>query len=306
MRFRVLAVVPPALALVLTGCGTMHALTSAGPARPASAYRVNYGFSGAQIISVSLEDSGRVLAIVAQVPAGRTGCASDLTAKLIQWNPRAAITLTVQSWGPDMEACPSHQVETTDLTLPAPLGKRDIVIDGSGSFAPAKSALMRRCSDFGGICTFPPVPPASCSGGSYSAAMVATYPPQDADFNAVGCDRGWLVLDVGWPGGASGCDGPSCGQGSTVTRWFFSAGPHGWIVIGNSRTAGCGRIQQAYPRFPTALCAGLPAPGSVATAAGTAAAHLSTAEEQHQCGRDNDRREDQHQAGLGELECGEP
>jgi hypothetical protein len=277
VRFRLLAVA--VLALALAGCGTVHAglpSASSGPVSPspASTYRVAYGFSGDQIVSVSLEDSGRVLAIAAQVPAGRAGCASGLTATLIQWNPSADITLTVQSWAPGMDACLSNQVETTDLSLPSPLGKRDVVIDTSGTFAPTKSTLMRRCSDLGGACTFPPVPPASCSNASYSAAMVATAPPQDAAFNEVGCDSHWLVLDVGWPGGPSGCDGPSCSQNMAVTHWFFRAGPHGWITIASSLTAGCTRVHQVAPQFPTALCVSLPAVGPYAAASSTGAAHL--------------------------------
>lgn len=275
VRFLMLAVA----VLALAGCGTVHAGSSAASPNPASpsptaTYRVAYGFSGDQIVSVSLEGSGRVLAIAAQVPAGRDGCASGLSATLIQWNPSANITLTVQSWAPGMDACRTHQVETTDLTLPAPLGKRDVVIDTSATFAPTKSTLMRRCSDFGGACTFPPVPPASCSNASYSDAMAATAPPQHADFNAVGCDSHWLVLDVGWPGGPSGCDGPSCGQNMAVTHWFFRAGPHGWITIVSSLTAGCTRVHQVAPQFPTALCASLPAVGPYAAASSTEASRL--------------------------------
>ena len=270
--FRVLSVA--ALALALAGCGIVQAGFLAASPSPASTYRVAYGFSGDQILSVSVEDSGRVLAIVAQVPAGRDGCAGGLTGTLIQWNPSANITLTVQSWAPGMDACPTHQVEMTKLTLPGPLGKRDVVIDSFAIFAPTKSTLMRRCSDLGGACAFPPVPPASCSDASYSAAMVATAPPQDADYNAVGCDSQWLVLDVGWPGGPSGCDGPSCSAGSDVTHWFFRAGPHGWIVIANSLTAGCTRVHQVAPQFPTALCAGLPAVGPYAAASSTGTSHL--------------------------------
>ena len=73
--------------------------------------------------------------------------------------------------------------------------------------------------------------------------MVATAPPQDADFNAVGCDRHWLVLDGGWPGGPAGCDGPSCGQNMAVTHWFSRAGPDGWITIASSLTAVRRRFQ---------------------------------------------------------------
>jgi hypothetical protein len=281
--FRVLAaaVLTLALAVALAGCGTVPAgFPGASPGRvsprPTSTYRVNYGFSGDQIVSVSVEDSGRVLAIAAQVPAGRAGCAGALTATLIQWNPSANITLTVPSWAPGMDACRSHRVETTDLRLPAPLGKRDVVIDTSGTFAPTKSALMRRCSDLGGACTFPAVPPASCSNASYSAAMVSTAPPQDAAFDAVGCDSHWLVLDAGWPAGPAGCDGPSCGQNMAVTHWFFRAGPHGWITIASSLTAGCTRVHQVAPKFPTALCVRLPAVGPYAAASSTGASHLPT------------------------------
>jgi hypothetical protein len=270
VRLLVLAVA----VLALAGCGTVHAGLPAASPSPTATYRVAYGFSGDQIVSVSLKDSGRVLAIAAQVPAGLDSCASGLTAKLIQWNPSANITLTVESWAPGMDACRSQQVETTDLTLPAPLGKRDVVIDTSGTFAPTKSTVLRRCSDLGGACTFPPVPPASCSNASYSAAMGATAPPQDADFNAVGCDSHWLVLDVGWPGGPSGCDGPSCGQNMAVTHWFFRASPHGWLTIASSLTAGCTRVHQVAPQFPTALCAGLPAVGPYAAASSTGAPRL--------------------------------
>lgn len=272
-RFRVLAVV--VLALALAGCGTVHAGFLGASPSPASTYRVAYGFSGDQIVSVSVEDSGRVLAIAAQVPAGRDGCASDLSATLIQWSPLSAdITLTVQSWAPGMDACPSHQVETADLTLPGRLGTRDIVIDTSATFAPTKSALMRRCSDLGGACTFPPVPPATCTDSSYGYAMLSTSPPEHAAYSELGCDGHWLVLDVGWPGGAAGCDGPSCSPDLAITHWFFRAGPHGWIVVASSLTAGCTQVHQVEPRFPTRLCSDLPAVGPYAAVPGTGASHL--------------------------------
>ena len=269
LRFLMLAVA--LLAVALAGCGTVNAGLPEAAANPTATYRVAYGFSGGQIVSVSLKDSGRVLAIAAQVPAGREGCAGSLSATLIQWNPSANITLTVESWGPYMNACPSHRVETTDLRLPAPLGKRDVVIDTAGTFAPSKSTLMRRCSNLGGACTFPRLPPASCSFASYAAAMGATAPPRDATFDEVACDTRWLVLDVGWPGAPAGCDGPSCSSDSTVTRWFFRAGRDGWIVIASSLSGGCTRVLQVAPQFDTALCTNLPAVGASAVASGTGA-----------------------------------
>lgn len=44
-----------------------------------------------------------------------------------------------------------------------------------------------------------------------------------------------------------------------TTRWFFRAGPHGWITITSSRTADCTRVHEVAPQFPTQLCATLPA-----------------------------------------------
>jgi hypothetical protein len=54
--------------------------------------------------------------------------------------------------------------------------------------------------------------------------------------------------------------------GSVITHWFFRASVHGWIVIASSLTAGCTRVHQVAPQFPTALCADLPAVGPFAHA----------------------------------------
>ena len=96
-------------------------------------------------------DPARVLVIAAKVPAGQDDCATDLTATLIGWVPTTGyITLTFRSpWQGDLSKCPSLQVKTTDLTLPGELGKRDIVIDTTATFAPTNTALMRRCGDYG-------------------------------------------------------------------------------------------------------------------------------------------------------------
>jgi hypothetical protein len=93
--------------------------------------------------------------------------------------------------------------------------------------------------------------------------MAATGPPQAATFGALGCDGRWLVLNAGWPGGPSGCDGPSCSMNMATTHWFFRASRHGWVVIASSLTGGCTRVHQVAPQFPTALCADLPAVGPV-------------------------------------------
>lgn len=283
VRCRVLAVA--VLALTLAGCGTLRAGTGAGgapsvSASPTSTIWGSFGPSGSQVVSVRLDDSGHVLAITVQVPSGRNGCMRDLTTSLVEFSSTTA-DVTVEyrgpATGPLAGHCPPDQVKTVNLTLPAPLGKRDLVINSTGTFAPAHGTLLRRCSDDGGACTFPPVPPASCSEASYGYAMLSTAPAAHAVYSELGCDGHWLVLNVGWPGGAVGCDGRSCSPHLTATHWFFRAGPHGWVTIASSLTAGCTRVHQVEPRFPTHLCSGLPAVGPYAAAPSTGASHLSRA-----------------------------
>jgi len=265
VRCRVLAVA--GLGLILAGCGSIRAGTAAGgDSTPAASPTATiWGIFGpAGVTSVREQESGRVLAIAVQVPSSRNGCLRDLTASLIQFNSAGA-NVTVEfrgpSTGPLAGHCLPNQVTTVDVTLPTPLGQRDLVVNTTFTFAPARGTLMRHCSDLGGACSFPPVPPASCSDVSYGYAMAATAPAAHADYAERGCDRDWLVLDVGWPGGAAGCDGPSCNPDLTVTHWFFRAGPHGWITITSSLTAGCARVRQVEPRFPSQLCSRLPAVG---------------------------------------------
>jgi hypothetical protein len=255
-RIRVLAVV--ILLLALAGCGTVHAGASAATPSPALSLWRTWGFSGDQIVSVTEEDAGRRLLIVAEVPSGGKLCASALTAKLNEWTSLGVnINLTFQS--PYQGTCRLQHPESAVLALPGPLGQRDIVIDSAAVFAPTATTAMRRCSDQGGACTFPPVPPATCSQSSYDDAMMATAPAMHAVYSELGCDGQWLVLDVGWPGGASGCDGPSCTPDLVSTHWFFRASPHGWQVIASSRTAGCTQVHQVEPKFPSKLCAKIPA-----------------------------------------------
>jgi hypothetical protein len=272
-RFRVLAVAM--LALALAGCGTGHWTASPAASATASARPVATTSSGPTVwrtfpagnfASMHLADSGRVLVIPVQVPPETSVCLRDFTARLKAFSPvMAYLTITFEEpTGPAAPPCALGPIKTTRIRLPAPLGSRQVSLDGGlETFWPTGPGVLSICATYGGTCVRAPAtpPPATCSDASYSAAMVATAPPQDADYNAVGCDGHWLVLDVGWPGGPSGCDGPTCNSASTVTHWFFRAGPEGWIVIANSRTAGCADVHKAAPQFPTALCAGLRAVG---------------------------------------------
>ena len=263
MRIGALAVT--LLALMIAGCGTIHARPEAadGPgasASPAPTRWVTYGPAGAQLVSVDAEGSGHVLAVAVQVPAGRDGCMRDLTAGLTELDPTVAyVSIVYQSrLASVFRACSSNRVMTIRVRLPAPLGQRDLMVNSDTTFAPGRGALMRRCNDFG--CGPFIEPPASCITRSYQQAMLSTGPPMDAAYQVLGCDGRWLVLDVVWPGGPAGCDAP-CNPQMVVARWFFRAGPHGWVTITTALTAGCAQAHKAEPRFPARLCAGLPAPG---------------------------------------------
>jgi hypothetical protein len=148
---------------------------------------------------------------------------------------------------------------TIRVTLPAPLGRRQVMInsDTSTIFAPDHGTLLRRCYYSCG--PFKPPPPASCTTASYQQAMLSTAPAADPVYGVLACDSRWLVLNVGWPGGAAGCDGPSCSPDLVSTRWFFRASSHGWETITAARTAGCAQVHKVQPQFPTRLCATLPA-----------------------------------------------
>jgi hypothetical protein len=253
--------------LLLAGCGTVRAGAGAAggagvSASPMPTHWVTYGPAGAQLVSVSVSVSGRVLAVAVQVPAGRDGCMRALTAGLTELDPTVAyVSIGFQSrLATLVGACPITRVMTVRIRLPAPLGRRQVMInsDTTTVFAPGDGTVLRRCGEYGcGPYALPP--PASCTSPSYEDAMLSTGPAMHAVYQVLGCDSRWLVLDVGWPGGPVGCDAP-CNPKLVATRWFFRAGPHGWVTITTALTGGCTQVHKAEPRFPARLCAGLPAP----------------------------------------------
>jgi hypothetical protein len=258
------------LALLLAGCGSLHAVTGATGHSLALASPGGwntYGPIGTQIVSGKVDSSGRVLTVRVQMATGQYGCERDLTGTVTNFGSTmvdVAITYQSRLWNAP-RACPWRDM-TVSVRLPAPLGQREVTFNGVfPSFAPHDGVLIRQCAGSGlpdDGCRKPlPLPPASCTSPSYGEAMDATGPPMHSIYGVLGCDSHWLVLNVGWPGGAVGCDGPSCGPDVVTTRWFFRASPHGWLIITRSLTAGCTQVHKVAPQFPGKLCASLPAPG---------------------------------------------
>jgi len=276
VRVAKLLLVLPGLALVLAACGSVHAGTaspdaasSVGTTAPAAVTWSTIQL-GLNDVTVHLASSGRVLLIPVQAPFGDKTCLRDFTARLTAFGKTAAyVTINYQAAltpGPDGLAgygCPPGTTRTVQIKLPGPLGRRQVILDHTETFWAASTTRLTLCSTAGTLChhvaTKPP--PASCTDVSYGWAMAATYPPMHSDYGVVGCDGRWLVLNVGWPGGPVGCDGPTCNPDSTTTHWFFRASKQGWIVVADTLTAGCTHVHQEAPKFPTALCASLPAVG---------------------------------------------
>jgi hypothetical protein len=273
---------------MLAACGTVHA-GAVGPggtppaATPASAVITPVTtspdtrgpttwrtFPELDVSHIALADSGRVLLVAAPLPPQTSACLRDLTSRLTGFTSAVAdITITFKEpvSGPNAMSCPLGASATIRIALPAPLGNRQVVLNRTQTFWLYHSTTqLTICGSGGTPCQPVPTapPPAGCNDESYSWARGGLDVPKHADYNAVGCDGHWLVLDVGWPGGPVGCDGPSCAGGSTTEHWFFQASTHGWIAITNSLTAGCTRVHQAAPQFPTSLCQNLPAEGPYA------------------------------------------
>jgi hypothetical protein len=262
---RIGALAVAVLAVLLAGCGTVHAGagTAGDPAASASpAQWRTYGPSDDQLVSPSADSSGRLLTVGVQMPTGRYGCERDLAGKVTKFDQTYAfVSITYQSrlWL-DARAC-LWRVVTARVSLPAPLGQRNVYFNGDTIFLASHGKLILRCGALNGAgCGIPSTPvPASCTDPSFQQAMGETAPPMHAVYGVLGCDGRWLALTVGWPGAAAGCEGPSCSPDMTSTYWFFRAGPQGWETITASRTAGCARVHKADPQFPARLCAALPA-----------------------------------------------
>jgi hypothetical protein len=262
---RVGALAVALLSLLLAGCGTVPA--GAGADYPGASatptFWGTYGPSGVQLIGVHVGSSGRILAVAAQMPAGPYGCERDLTASVAGFTAKVAyLSILFQSRLADVAGACRWRVMTVHVSLPAPLGQREVMInsDTTTVFAPSHGGQLRRCGEYG-CGPFKPPPPASCTTASYQQAMLSTGPAAGAVYGVLGCDGRWLVLNVGWPGGPAGCDGSSCSPDLVSTRWFFRASRHGWETITAARTAGCAQVHKVEPQFPSRLCAGLPALG---------------------------------------------
>ncbi len=93
------------------------------------------------IRTMGLASSGRVLMIPIQAPFGDRACLRDFTARLTAFRPAVAyVTIDYQEAltpGPDGLAgygCPPGPVRTIRIKLPAPLGRRQVILNHQQTF----------------------------------------------------------------------------------------------------------------------------------------------------------------------------
>ncbi len=89
---------------------------------------------------------------------------------------------------------------TVRVSLPAPLGQRNVYFNGDTIFLASHGKLILQCAALNGAgCGIPSTPvPASCTDPSFQQAMGETAPPMHADSSDL--QRGTALLDVTVPG----------------------------------------------------------------------------------------------------------
>jgi len=222
-----------------------------------------FALDSTSIDTVLLSDGDRTLSFAVRLPAGRDGCARNLSAAVDSdegWTDRVVrVRLLLESRLTLVSgACPTQAPASVTLSLPAPLGTRDVVVNSSGSamYTRDGAGALRHCGELG---CHPA--PTGCTPDSYEQAMRAADSPQHTYRTERGCDGTWLVLDLSSGGGPVCGDYPNstaCPHDSRTTRWFFHARPDGWQVVTATHLAGCPPVQKVEPAFPTKLCDGLP------------------------------------------------
>ncbi|MEU3620163.1 hypothetical protein ABZ725_48990 [Streptomyces sp. NPDC006872] len=216
------------------------------------------------VTGVRLGEDGRTLLIDMQVPSGACACVRELKAALtdpVKNTVRVQITFASPS-GDRASGCTKETPATAKVTLPAPLGDQDVIVDNYTHFTRdgAKPPALRLCGELG--CT----PPATgCTPASYEQALKAVGAPQHTYRDSEKCAGEWLVMDFSWR------TGPACGDTTDPActsrlgdRWYFRATKEGWEPILEGSAGGCRQVQRREPDFPTELCESLaPLPSSL-------------------------------------------
>ena len=280
------------IAAVLAGCGQGSASTSpsitapaasAGPAGqiqewgPATVFPEGWSSTTPhEVAALHVADDDRSLLVDTRfvpVRLAERACAGDIGGWTedeghpdVLWmmvrtaSPNVLADPTLLRWEDEFGACPERR-STLELPLDAPLGGRDIVVDGA-RWVPGADGYEP--------CELPACDPetgagpavAACSDGGQLIEDVRTLGdvPRHSDIVEHRCEGRWAMVEVDIGSGSCPAgDGQNPCAGETIDRLFLRAGTPHWEVIGRTRDAGCGDITDVDADFPAALCADRPA-----------------------------------------------
>jgi hypothetical protein len=245
--------------LLLAACGARVG-AGAGAAVPTGSGTIPWTMGEPiAVTGASLAADHRTLTVDAQVPSGPRPCVRNLKAAVTD-TVRATVWVQVTFDSPSGDrrsGCTKQTTASARLTLPAPLGSRQLVADHDTVFTAdgAKPPALRLCGELG--CR---PAPTGCTPASYDQALMAVDAPNHTYRGTTDCQGRWLVMDFSWR------TGPACGDDTKDAactsalgdRWFFRAEPSGWVPITSGAAGGCAAVQHREPAFPTAMCASLP------------------------------------------------
>lgn len=204
----------------------------------------------------------------ASVLAGRIECARDLRIEQLTEQqpdaPRMIWANVVYTSPRNVKPgdCPDRVAAEVPLRSSAPLGDRRLALNSFGPVWAPAGGTYRQCDQTLGC-----DPPADHCASVWIDQVVLGLDVPVKNLHGVrdvlGCDGTWLVLDLNRAvGQCPPLDGkPTCSVPDQTTHLFLRWGDRGWETIVGTKAGGCAAVQAAAPRFPTALCANLPALG---------------------------------------------
>jgi hypothetical protein len=182
--------------------------------------------------------------------AGTGRCQAEVTPSATETAGEVVVYIGYESaTPPPFDGC-ELATRTVTVTLAAPVGARQVT-DAMGARFWQEAGAWVGCGHVVMTC----VPgPATCDNLPDSVANLDV--PRGTGVEVHGCDGSFAVVDADM--GRRDC--PAGGECRRVDRLFLAVQDEEWAVVGRGRAAACDAVAEHAPDFPTAMCAGLPAP----------------------------------------------
>ncbi|SEO19469.1 hypothetical protein [Actinacidiphila rubida] len=253
------AVVAVAVGVLLAGCGTQVGTGTTVPTETATGPIPWVVGEPSFVTGARLGADHRTVTLDVQVADGPRPCVRDLKAVdtdaaygAVPGTVHVQVTYSSPS-GDRRSGCTKERGAQTRVTLPAPLGDNQLVVDDHTVFTAdgAKPPALRLCGQLG--CD---PAPTGCTPGSYDQALLAVGAPEHTLRGDTDCRGTWMVMAYTWRTGPA-CSGetslPACSS-ALGDRYFFRAETSGWVPIAEGAAGGCAVVQRKAPDFPTSMC----------------------------------------------------